>query len=116
MSTMIPPTQPEQAPDEIDALLRAFFQAEMPKTWPAFKAPRPPSAQAPGWWAKSRSRLALAASVTMLLLGSWWVASRPADYATPPLKGVSTEVGNAQGGTPNHLKANKDKSSPSPNR
>lgn len=111
MSTMIPPTQPEQVGDEIDALLRAFFQAEMPKTWPAFKAPVTPAAQASGLWAKSRSQLALAASVTMLLLASWWIVGQGTEYATP-IKGVSTETGNAKGGIPDHLKPAKDKTVP----
>jgi hypothetical protein len=114
MSTMIPSTLNEQAGDEIDGLLRAFFQAEMPKPWPAFKAPVTPSANAPGFWAKSRSRFALAASVTMLLLGSWWLANQSVEYATP-LKGVSTETsGDAKGGAPSHLK--KAEAKPASNR
>jgi hypothetical protein len=92
MSTMNPDIRPEQA-DEIDALLRAFFRAEMPRTWPAFKAPTAPSAQG-SWWARSRSRLALAASVALLVLGSWWLTSRPADYAMP-MTGIGAGTGEA---------------------
>ena len=102
MSTMNPPTRPEQAPDELDALLRAFFQAQMPKPWPAFKAPATPSAQT-SWWVKSRSRLALAASVALLLLGSWWLSGSTANYKTP-MNGISPGDNKAQGGVPAHLK------------
>lgn len=61
-------------PEELDALLGEFFRAEMPQPWPDFAAPRlapalpltPPARP----WKPVRSRVALAASVGLLLTGS----------------------------------------------
>src|SRR5262245_29520198 len=50
--------------DDLDARLRAYFRAEMPAPWPAFRAPRKArSAAAPRW--AGRAAL-LAASVLVL--------------------------------------------------
>lgn len=60
-------------PDELDEMLRGYFQAEMPHPWPqaacgvAQPRLRPERCQASTWW---NSRLALAASIALLLLGS----------------------------------------------
>ncbi len=61
-----------------DDLLRAFFRAEMPAPWPTFEVPEPAtlsitrSRTAPiGLLTRTRSRVALAASIAILLLGSW---------------------------------------------
>jgi hypothetical protein len=70
--------------DELDTLLRAFFQSEMPHPWPALPLPRQqeqprpavlltPAAAHP--WVPIHSRLALAASVGLLLVGSWFLAA-----------------------------------------
>jgi hypothetical protein len=74
--------QIERSPDELDALLRAFFRSEMPDPWPAVKIPPAESAYS-SWWTASRSRLALAASVALLMLGSWWLAGNTANYTAP---------------------------------
>jgi hypothetical protein len=83
--------------DELDTLLRAFFQSEMPHPWPALSLPeteeqaRPvvpftPAASHP--WVPVHSRLALAASVGLLLAGSWFLAGQfqPADPGDQPLR------------------------------
>lgn len=107
--------QRNPAPDELDALLSAFFRAELPSPFPAFKAPAAPPAPA-NWLAQSRSRLALAASVVALLAASWWMAGRNAEYATP-VTVPGTGVGNAQKGVPAHLdKGHTDKPAPANNR
>ncbi len=72
MNVIVPPRVPPD--DEIDGLLRAFFRAEVPNPWPALKAPAAPQTTpvppAPPRRALWRSRLALAASVALLALGS----------------------------------------------
>ena len=61
--------------EPIDALLGAFFRAEMPSPWPAFRSPtktRLALAQThAGRHPVYAGRLALAASVGLLFLGSW---------------------------------------------
>jgi hypothetical protein len=62
--------------DDIDVLLRRYFQAEMPSPWPMpVRRVLPfPKAQRPArTWI---SRMTLAASVACLLTGSVWFASR----------------------------------------
>ena len=61
--------------EPIDALLGAYFRAEMPSPWPAFRSPAktrlaftPASAARRPAYA---GRLALAASVGLLFVGSW---------------------------------------------
>lgn len=64
---------PARPDDDLDGLLRAFFQAEMPHPWPALKAPLPSRQTAPPAPPRRglfRSRLALAASVTLLVTGA----------------------------------------------
>jgi hypothetical protein len=67
-------TQPPVSPGEdLDGLLRAFYQAQLPHPWPDFKAPAAggaPSARLRRF-ARLRSRLALAASVAILIAGSF---------------------------------------------
>jgi hypothetical protein len=97
MSNVDPPLdvrKPGRPPGDLDGLLRAFFRAEMPHPWPAAQIPEQPSPflqrngtaahlngedrrpagiaarLAPRSWTKVRSRLALAASVALLLLGT----------------------------------------------
>ena len=61
-------------PDELDGLLRGYFQAEMPDPWPSLEAPAPrhalPAMPPSGRKAFWGSRLALAASLALLLGGS----------------------------------------------
>jgi len=72
-------------PGEIDALLSAFFQSEKPAPWPAFQAPKArtlPLHQAHRrHWSALTSRFVLAASIALLLLGSWLL---PAPLTAPP--------------------------------
>src|SRR5262245_51844514 len=61
-------------PEELDVLLRDFFRSEMPQPWPECAAPEPepirPLVRPARAWTPVRSRLALAASVGLLLGGS----------------------------------------------
>lgn len=81
-----PLTSPRNAgrpPDEIDGLLRAFFGAELPAPWPVLKAPpaeeTPASVRRPQTWAMMPSRLALAASIGLLLIGCWFLSETGSD-------------------------------------
>ncbi len=63
--------------DDLDGLLRQFFQAEMPDPWPRLVPPEAASAPAPvRWrgWTLLRSRLALAASLALLVGGQLLLA------------------------------------------
>jgi hypothetical protein len=66
--------------DDLDGLLRAFFRSQIPHPWPALRTPRmrASSAARPASSRGSliRSRYALAASVTLLLLGSLFLPGR----------------------------------------
>ena len=74
-----PPVAPPwsaRGADDLDGLLRSFFQAELPSPWPAPALPaEPPTTPAPRrpLW---RSRAALAASVALLLAGNLFLAPR----------------------------------------
>jgi hypothetical protein len=79
--------------DELDTLLRSFFQSELPHPWPALSLPeaeeqgRPvvpltPAAAHP--WVPAHSRLALAASVGLLLAGTWFLAEQFQTGAADP--------------------------------
>ena len=74
------------APEDLEGLLRNFFRSEMPEPWPTMKAPVVKAPQAParsaGRWAPVRRRLALAASVGFLMVGSWCLSAR-LDHFTP---------------------------------
>jgi hypothetical protein len=68
--------------DDVDQLLRAFYRAEMPDPWPSFEAPAdaptvlPFSAPGARRAMFGRSRLALAASVALLIGGLWFVSGK----------------------------------------
>ena len=84
--------EPNVKPDELDALLHAFFRSEMPDPWPQLKAPVtvPASLEEkapPSWWSRSRSRFALAASVALLMLTCWWLSGRTVEYNNPGTDG-----------------------------
>jgi hypothetical protein len=73
-------SRPEKpAGEPLDALLGAFFRAEMPSPWPAFHRPartrlsfdQARAARRPAY----AGRLALAASVGLLFVGSWLLPS-----------------------------------------
>jgi hypothetical protein len=61
-------------------LLRAFYQSQMPQPWPSPRLPRfrtaPATRPASSGRTLSRSRLVLAASVAVLMLGSLWLPGR----------------------------------------
>jgi hypothetical protein len=67
---------------DVDQLLRAFYRAEMPNPWPAFQTPAeaPPVLPFPAAPVRrtfaSRSRLALAASVALLVGGLWYLSGK----------------------------------------
>jgi hypothetical protein len=64
--------------DDLDGLLREFFRAQLPEPWPAFRFPSKsstlPLTAPPSRWAGLRSRFALAATVALLVLGSFFVS------------------------------------------
>jgi len=78
---------PGLPPEEVDTLLRSFFRAEMPDPWPVLKAPAEepfrPERRSTSRWTGLRSRVALAASITLLMLGSWCFSARTPDYSLP---------------------------------
>lgn len=76
-------SSPVMEADDVDAIWRRYFRAEMPKPWPS--APRPEAVQqsvpsGQGW----QSRLALAASIAVILLGCWLFASPGQAPSTNP--------------------------------
>lgn len=67
--------------EDVDAVWRSYFRNEMPNPWPAAPRPEPVQRNVPplqGW----HSRLALAASVAVMLFVCWLLAA-PA-RTTPP--------------------------------
>ncbi|HMF15239.1 MAG TPA: hypothetical protein VKE94_23150 [Gemmataceae bacterium] len=74
MSITRPPIEPRESrqAEDVDGLLRKFFQSALPRPWPAFQRPIRdiiPLARSTGWRRRFRSSLALAASVAILALG-----------------------------------------------
>lgn len=73
-------------PDAVDAIWRHYFKSEMPNPWP--EAPQPSvvtrrrSVVAPGL----SSRLALAASVAVILFGCWMLAGPNPSPLIDPLE------------------------------
>lgn len=88
----------------VDRLLKSFFDAEKPKEWPAFEAPRPiirPAMAVPQRSASfSKASLAIAAA---LLIGACWLLSGMAGGpgASRPEKGA---IENGTAKVPNELK------------
>src|SRR5437868_5493865 len=68
----------KQVSSNVDGLLQAFFRAEMPEPWPQWKpagkeaAPTAPFIRPRG--GLIRSRLALAASLLLVLFGYWSIS------------------------------------------
>jgi len=88
------------ATQDLDVLLRDFFRTEMPHPWPALKAPRTdaaPPRPARSRWSPVRSRLALAASVGALMVGSWCLTDKLPDYAPVSVEAAPTGGGSASG-------------------
>jgi len=75
--------------DDLDGLLRSYFQSEMPEPWPALELPTEetilplPSKTRSPRWKSFRSRLALAASVAFLLAGAWLIGGSLKPNAQP---------------------------------
>ncbi len=60
----------DDARPEMDAILGEFFQAELPRQWPKFKAPMSTRTKEPvSFWSRSSGRLALAACIALLVGG-----------------------------------------------
>ena len=107
------PSRPKPTAGEpIDGLLGAFFRAEMPSPWPAFRRPasaRLPLDQARAARRPTYARLALAASVGLLFVGSWLL---PATFSPRAPQGQSLPtIGPASAGrgglVPTHLQPEK---------
>jgi hypothetical protein len=83
------PTRPVPPGDDLDGLLRAFYRKEMPARWPA--PPVPPAHKLPFRRPPPRgllrSRLALVASVALLVLGSLFVSGKVGPTAVPDKPG-----------------------------
>jgi hypothetical protein len=79
--------------DDLDGLLREFFQAEMPHPLPAFQPPVrlavPPAPLRPvrSWGTRFRTALALAASIAVLALGLGLLSGKFEHRAAPVLPG-----------------------------
>jgi hypothetical protein len=69
--------------DDLDGLLRSFFQAELPHPWPQLSVPESKKeTPSRNWFSLRRgmtSRLALAASVALLFLGHALISGRLQD-------------------------------------
>jgi len=113
MNTVKPPVDAHNGSrgDDLDGLLRDFFRAEMPHPWPELKLPgaarngfhakRPaePPATLPLTphrrpWAVVGPRLALAASVGLLLVCSWFLPGQ-SDQSKPNLPGTGPNLNNS---------------------
>ena len=98
--------------EPIDGLLGAFFRAEMPSPWPAFRRPatvRPALDPTRAARRPTYARLALAASVGLLFVGSWLL---PATFSPRAPQGQTLPtIGPASAGrgglTPTHIQPAK---------
>jgi hypothetical protein len=81
----VEPRVGDRSPDDVDGLLRVFFRAQVPKPWPVLKPPATKSRQegvaAPRGLSLLRSRIALAASLLILLFGQLFISGMFSDYA-----------------------------------
>ena len=73
---------------DLDGLLSDFFRSELPKVWPgpptSDEQPKtiPLAARKPfSRWSAVRSRLALAASIALLLAGGWFLSGKFEDVS-----------------------------------
>lgn len=104
MSLLSPPPAQRggaQPPDDVEDLLRAFYKAQVPDPWPSLEAPAPRRTPAPATikraagWPLMRSRLAVAASVALLLAGSLLLAGAFQGRAVPPTDPIRVNGGSA---------------------
>jgi hypothetical protein len=60
----------EEARPDMDDLLHDYFQAELPRPWPTFQAPRAARTKRPAsLWSRYSGRIALAACIALLAAG-----------------------------------------------
>jgi hypothetical protein len=127
MNRNMPLTELPNQPDDVDRLLSRFFQTQLPAPWPP--APRPdaiadramPAARLPAY-ASIRSlltgpRMALAASVALLLGSIWFLSNQTANVPAPLRTGANIENGTAEKVHPHEIgktprKAGVDKPMP----
>ena len=104
--------RPTPLQEPIDSLLGSFFRAEMPSPWPAFRRPtsvRPAFEPSRAARRPTYARLALAASVGLLFVGSWLL---PATFSPRVPQGQTLPIiGPASAGrgglTPTHIQPEK---------
>jgi hypothetical protein len=97
------PRQDDSGDDGLDNLLKSFYRAQMPDPWPAMEAPAERrvflATFAPPRRRQSllRSRLALAASLALLVGGSWWLlqGSKPTAGSAPATVEAGPGIGAA---------------------
>jgi hypothetical protein len=71
MSEMLKNDRPD-----VDTLLQDYFQAELPKPWPAFQAPMQTRTKPPvSLWSRYSGRIAMAACIAALVAGYLSLAS-----------------------------------------
>jgi hypothetical protein len=83
---MATPRMSRQPGDDLDELLSAYYQAEMPNPWPELNVPAQVSVlptRLAFWRRIRRSHLALAASVALLIGGSLLFAGKAPIYRLP---------------------------------
>jgi hypothetical protein len=82
---LIGPRELDHAPTDLDGLIDRFFRAEMPEPWPVWKPPATLPVPMGGGLLRRRSlfrsRLALAASLLILLIGQVFVAGMFPSYS-----------------------------------
>jgi hypothetical protein len=89
--------QPGRRPDDLDRLLGDFFAAHLPRHWPVPKPPAPAPRPAFATGLLTRSRLALAASVALLLAGHLWLSGLSRELAPA---GPAGGLGDVKGSRP----------------
>ena len=92
--------QNDEARPEMDDLLNDYFKAQLPKPWPAFKAPMQARAKRPvSLWSRYSGRLALAACVALLVAGYLTLAGYfPTGQQSHGLQQVTPPIGHKDGG------------------
>jgi hypothetical protein len=90
----VDPRKPGRSADEVDGLLREFFQGALPRSWPPFQRPARetlPIAHPLSWRRRFRSTLALAASLILLALSLGLLSGKFADRS-PQVPGHEPET------------------------
>src|SRR5262245_5104119 len=105
MNRNMPLTELPNQPDDIDGLLSRFFQTQVPAPWPP--APRPdavadrpmPASRLPAYASipslPTGPRMALAASIALLLGSIWFLSKQAANVGVPLRSGANIENGRA---------------------